>query len=640
MTSALNHLQQLNGNKLIYLLIKSGNTYRALLFSISIMLSSVLFSQSDTLKVHQINGKNFYIHVAEKGNTLYAISKMYDVPQDVIKKENPGLSDGISIGEKIFIPVKRHESQPENTVDGNYIEHTVTKKQTLYSISNEYKVKQKEIIAANPEIKDGLKEGQIIKIPVVSIKDVDGAKQNEPEHVYKTHVVKKGETLYALSKLYNVSQDSIKIVNNGLKKGLRVDETINIPIKRTKPKEISVKSPDLTQPSLGLIDTLKSVINKKGQYEVAVMLPFYIEENRRYQENKKVLDKKDIYPKSKYALELYKGIKLAFDSLTDDSCKFKLHVYDTGGKDSLKLSRIMSKPELQSVDLIIGPLYYDNFKTVAAFAKEYQIPIVATVKQSNKLLLGNQYVFKIIPSVTSQVNALSAFGLDSMKQENVNAVSFEYSKEKSLADQFVKGYNDRLLDIDDTLIYPPAKLIPTSSRDASVITNNLVPNKNNVFFIPSNDQSYVSGICAKLISFLNIKKNEDYQITLIGLEGWLNFQNVDLEYYNRLNVHVVTGQHINYEDSLTNNLVHHYYNHNETYPTLQSITGFDIAYTFGTYLKANGENFSAFIESKGPVETNHNAVNIDFFKTGIESGFENRGCFVVRIKDYKLEQVY
>ncbi|MCL4857335.1 MAG: LysM peptidoglycan-binding domain-containing protein, partial [Flavobacteriales bacterium] len=59
------------------------------------------------MEVHQINGRSYYIHVVEPGNTLYSISKKYNVPIDVIEKENASVNDGLSLGEKIFIPIKK-----------------------------------------------------------------------------------------------------------------------------------------------------------------------------------------------------------------------------------------------------------------------------------------------------------------------------------------------------------------------------------------------------------------------------------------------------------------------------------------------------------------------------------------------------
>ena len=161
-----NLLQQLNGNKFKQELIKKI-IYRLFIFFGSLIISQGSFAQKDSLKVHKINGKDYYIHIVEKGESLYFIHKKYNVPIEIIKKETPSVLDGLSIGEKIFIPIKSNLTK--SSVDGNYINHTVKNKETLYSISNLYKLKQKEILAVNPEIRDGLREGIIIKIPVKSI---------------------------------------------------------------------------------------------------------------------------------------------------------------------------------------------------------------------------------------------------------------------------------------------------------------------------------------------------------------------------------------------------------------------------------------------------------------------------------------
>ncbi|MFB0925128.1 MAG: LysM peptidoglycan-binding domain-containing protein, partial [Vicingaceae bacterium] len=87
--------------------------------------------QKDSLEIHNIKGKDYYIHIIQKGESLYFMHKKYNVPLAVIKKENPGVSDGLSIGEKIFIPVKRNVEVAVKT-DGNFINHIVRKRQTLY----------------------------------------------------------------------------------------------------------------------------------------------------------------------------------------------------------------------------------------------------------------------------------------------------------------------------------------------------------------------------------------------------------------------------------------------------------------------------------------------------------------------------
>jgi len=600
------------------------------------------FGQTDSLEVHTIKGKEYYIHIVEKGESLYFMHKKYNVPLDVIKKENPSVADGLSIGEKVFIPVKR-DVEVEVKTDGNFINHTVIKQQTLYSIAKLYDVKQKEIVTANPEISDGLKDGQIIRIPVLNIKKNDDVKtdalisENKGEK-YKTHKVKKGETLYSLSRLYKTTVDSIKLVNGGLKQGLKLREIIYIPIEIT-PKTIMPDSNALTTViTIGekveqlIADT--GVIAKKSEYSIGLLLPFYLDENDEMTENRSALEKKSIYPKSKFAIEFYNGFKMALDSISTDSCQFKIYVYDTKGKDSLRIKNILLKPELRELDLIVGPLHYNNFKQVAKFALENKMPVVSPVKTSNKLLLGNQFVFKAIPSKSAIIKPICKLVVDSFKTENLLAIEYEKAKEKSLVDLYVKSYNNQILSSEDTTIYSPIKVLKINKNIADVVSH-LTMNKNNVIFIPASDQTFITNLFNYLTTTLNKKEYKDYKVTIIGMEEWMTYENIDLEYFQKLNVHYCSTRFIDEQDSLTTNFIKEYIKITEIYPSRNTFLGFDLAYYFGNNLMNQGTLFSSLSIQ------NHKGLSIDlnFFKTGIESGFENKNAYLLRFDDFTLKRI-
>jgi LysM repeat protein len=585
------------------------------------------YAQSDSLEVHTINGKEYYIHIIEKGESLYSLHKKYNVPLEVINKENPSVLDGLSIGEKIFIPLKK-DIEVEVKTNGNYINHEVTKQQTLYSIANLYKVNQQEIIAANPEISEGLKEGQTIRIPVNQLKqnDLNQVNLSNDTLQYKTHVVKKGETLYSLTKLYDVSSDSIKMVNNGLTQGLREGETIYIP------KKIVVKNnfPILT--SLNDADTITIV--KKSEYKIGLLLPFYLDENDEIVENRNALEEKMVYPKSKFAIEFYKGLLYALDSISTDNNKFKVYVYDTKGNDTTRIKTLLLKPEFKSFDLIIGPLYYDNFKHAVEFAQKNKIPIVSPVKQNNKTLLGNDYVFKSIPSQTSIIDPLTTILVDSFKTDNLMAIEHEKSKEKLLVESYVSSYNKKILGKDDTAIYSAIKTLKITNSFADVV-GNLKRDKNNVIFMPTSSQTFVTGLFNYLTTTLNKREYQDYKITLIGLEDWMKFENIDLEYFQTLNVHFCAPQYIDEQDTLTAHFIKKYVKETEIYPSNNTFLGFDLGCYFGGNLLTYGNLFT----SQALVKYNGFSIKLNFFKTGVESGYENIDSHLLRFEDYTLKKV-
>lgn len=610
---------------------------RSIIISILFCLSIVFQSsaQTDSLEVHQVNGKSYYIHVVEPGNTLYSISKKYNIPIDVIEKENVSVADGLSLGEKVFIPVKKDAAQEFESINGNFFVHKVEKGRTLYSLAKEFNLQQKDIIALNPEIDEtGIKEGQEIKIPVKEIKQQKPAEEiAKASPSYQTHFVKAGETLYSLSKLYQVSVDSIKLVNNGLPEGLKVDQNIYIPIKQGRVASVQQNSTELKTSIQGVKNTVQSVVNAnhKAVYKIALLLPFYLDENQEMPVNP--LEKKKIYPRSTFAVEFYQGVLVALDSISTEKVKFELLVFDTKGQDSSATDKILMKSEMKTVDLIIGPLYPSNFEKVARFALKHNIPVVSPVKQSNKVLLGNDNIFKVVSSRTSSINQIVRLVTDSFSRDHLLAIQYQNNQESALVDTYIKEYNAAILRKNDTSRYSPVKKVVVSKSDDILL--HLKSNSNNVIFLPTTNSTFITNLFTALITRLNSKEYSDCIVTLIGLEEWMQFENIDIEYFQRLNVHLAVNQFVDYEDESTKMVIKKYHEKTETYPTNNSFLGFDIASYFGSNFIKSGSVFSN--------ETNANkriSTQFSFFKTGVESGYENTYTRMIKFENYQLKIVY
>jgi LysM repeat protein len=117
-----------------------------------------------------------------------------------------------------------------------FVLHQVDAKETLYSISKKYSSKVEDIKAANPEIGDGIKIGQIIRVPykgvVQNLPGTSPTTDAKPQ-TGKVHKVEAKETLYGIAKKYNVSVDDIKKANPELMDGLKTGMEIVIPGTKT-----------------------------------------------------------------------------------------------------------------------------------------------------------------------------------------------------------------------------------------------------------------------------------------------------------------------------------------------------------------------------------------------------------------------
>jgi len=187
----------------------------------------------------------------------------------------------------------------------------------------------------------------------------------------------------------------------------------------------------------------------------------------------------------------------------------------------------------------------------------------------------------------------------------------------------------------DTLMYSQITKVNMTSNLESLLPH-LNRDQNNVLFVPSSNSTFITNLFNYLVNVLNKKEFKNTQITLIGLEEWLKYENIDLEYFQRLNVYIPVTQHINYEDSLTNNFTNSYVEKNNTFPSKISFLGYDIATYFAGNLKAYG---SVYLNSETHSEVENYSIKQSFFKTGIESGYENTNSYMLHFDNYILKKV-
>ncbi|HEY6162896.1 MAG TPA: LysM peptidoglycan-binding domain-containing protein [Bacteroidia bacterium] len=350
MISVPNLRQPLNGSK--QLTIRSTYSLFLLGTLYFILCTSFLFSQPQqkpeirkTKSSAIIDGKKYYLHTVEKGQTLYAISKVYDVTVSEILSENPDAVDGIKPGQVLRVPFNEKKKKKDDNDTGEYYYHKVTQGETVFSISQKLGVTEDVIMKNNPGLdKANLKPGQLVKIPGTPREIVEEKKDDSP--------------------------------------------VVNTPDKKDLPP-VQLNS-------------------NENNFNVALFLPFYLSYTP-YIETEKIKKGLADFPKdSRIAVEFYQGAMMALDSLKRSGISVKLYVYDTG-TDSSGSFDVNRFPELKKMDLIIGPLYTSHFVALSKFAKENNIPIVSPLSQNNKILLGNVNVSKATPSVMTQVEQSAAY---------------------------------------------------------------------------------------------------------------------------------------------------------------------------------------------------------------------------------------
>jgi len=173
------------------------------------------YSSTKSTEIIKEGSKSFYLHTVEKGNTLYNISKTYGVPPQVIRQNNPSLNDGLKLGMKLKIP-KIEQKEEE------FIYHIVKRKETLYQISKIYNVPIEDILRINKISNKEITTGQYLKIPSLYInagKNI--VVTNSPSQdnkvkkdKYVSYKVQPKETLFSISKRFGISTDALMYLND------------------------------------------------------------------------------------------------------------------------------------------------------------------------------------------------------------------------------------------------------------------------------------------------------------------------------------------------------------------------------------------------------------------------------------------
>ncbi|MET2985494.1 LysM peptidoglycan-binding domain-containing protein [Aureibaculum conchae] len=169
----------------------------------------------------------FLYHKVLPQENYFRFRKEYGASKRVLRKHNEVLRVGdLKAGQVIKIPVRRGYKVKVKEVkaeDKTVKPYLVKPKETKYMISRRYGISVEELEKMNPKIKEGLKADTIINVP--NRKEIPDAINDDSI----THQIEKGETLFSLSQKFEISQEQLVLNNPELKNGVKVGEVIRIP---------------------------------------------------------------------------------------------------------------------------------------------------------------------------------------------------------------------------------------------------------------------------------------------------------------------------------------------------------------------------------------------------------------------------
>ena len=554
------------------------------------------------------SGKTGKISLQPK-QTLYGLTKQYNISEADIRKLNPNLQ--MQIGEEIVLPlesiqkyggtlvssttkaaqttlpnvVKEATTDKINSADQFY---TIEEKDNYYKISRKFGIKQDQLFRMNPGLEEkGLVPGQKIRVKStngneVSAPNIDNTVSNSNSTAtasvsntnngdFATYTVQSGDTVFGIINKYGVTLDQLIELNpqivNGLKSGM----------------VLKIKKLDETYSK------------KNGDaLNVTIMLPFGFDSND-----------------SKYrsmAVDFLTGAKLAIERNAKAGLKLDVNVVDAGNEKSFKNS--LTQINSDNTDLIIGPFFKSNILEVLDYVGSKKIPVVAPFANSEDLY---QHSNLIIMETSEEVYV----------ERIIKEVSDKYSNEKiyilsdsnkSNSEALKKGLSKALKNAQINIVTSANEI----QLDQNMMTGQSAPI---IAILASNDDNLGNSFSNKIIALSK---------EVSGLKTYSMFYtpsfDKQVDELSQANLVYLMDRKVNSDGSFEKSIIENYKDKYCKTPPKYAIIGFDVVNDILSRENKKGEIF----KQMGKAQTQL-ATKFEFIRAKSNGAYVNTGYRVVRL---------
>ena len=464
--------------------------------------------ENTTLLIPKATSGKGVIHVVGEKETLFGISKKYNISVADLEAWNKAtLQNGLKKGQEIFVSKPSAadlKSVPTPFVSkpkpvSNVTTHLVEAKETKYGIATRYGLTVTELEQLNPQIVGGLNIGQTLILKL-------GVQIKKPSNVTLVdYEVQPKETLYSLSKKFDIAQGDLITLNPDLQDGLKIGMILKVPSNGT----VVTKVKDSVLVAKNKLNLLASV-DKSKQKNLVLLLPFNINKI----ETDSVKTKTEQLKTNKFlnlTLDFYAGALMAVDSAKVLGLPINVKVYDVEStKYSSNVASIISKNDFENVDAVVGPFQNSVVETTAQLLTKYNTPVISPLSKERGLPLSNLYY--TVPSE----DLLRASMFNYFKSKNGNVVAI-ISAKKTTSKDFI------------TANHPEVKHAAFNDKgalDVALLKTQLVKGQKNFVLMEIEKASTILSITNIL---KGLQKEYDIQLAVFELYDALNFEEIPMK---------------------------------------------------------------------------------------------------------------
>ena len=550
-----------------------------------------------------LDQNSVFYHDIERGETVYSLADMYNTTPEAIYKLNPSAREGITVGAVLVIPQRKIISDIK---EENYRYHTISPKETLYSVSRTYSLTPEDVITANPGLSaQTFQIGKTIRIPFFESNETFSS-YTGPVVIEETrHKVKQGETLYSIAQRYGVTVEELGKQNPGVATAeLKTNSELIIPGKKFD-RELA-RQDAVNESRANVLLSKRKDFEKINVMQVALLMPF--------------LDKSD--GQQVRIQEYYEGFLLAVEKLKKQGANLELYVFDIGTeKDTKKLESLLTTMEMQNLDLVVGGVSDSQIKVLSDFSKSKNIKYVIPFSSKNTEVLNNGNIFQVnTPQAKLYTKASQVF----VNKFNKANIVFLGTKAEDTKDSLIATMKN---DLKKRSV--PYKSVLINEALSSTLIPLLDETRENILIPASGD----IGVLGEVLGTLNNLKeaNPGFNVDLFGYPEWQTYEQNYLKDYHNHGTYLYSSFYVDKDAIETKEFKENFkqwYKKDlqKTYPQY-AMLGYDTALYFLTALNQHGGNFETKLNS---LHINTIQFAFDFERVNNWGGFINTGMYLIQ----------
>tara|TARA_B100001250_G_scaffold413355_1_gene447225 strand:+ start:4209 stop:5483 length:1275 start_codon:yes stop_codon:yes gene_type:complete len=390
----------------------------------------------------------------------------------------------------------------------------------------------------------------------------------------------------------------------------------------------------------------KNELNK--QYHIVFLLPFCTN-NNDFLNNSHIdslistdLEDVDLYKKTKISVDFYLGFLSSLQQF--DSLNIKISIFDIkeGNESKSILKNIINNRHLDSVDLIIGPLFTDNF----IFFKDIfdkKVPIVSPFSKKPNIVEGNENVIQIPASLTNQLRVLSKYIFEKHLNDNLLLVRRDtlfninqenmYPADSLIIDTLIPNdvfYSDIILSNIDTVNMLFEEIKVQSDVIDSIYHKLDTVGIKNVIIIPSEDDVFVTDLLSKLHAC------RDTNMIVYGMPMLSNFNHVSI--YDLMDMQVTFPHNKIFNEQEINDFIINFSSNHHYIPNLKySSVGYELGSYFLEDLLIHGSILTYIHNTK----TSKTILGRTYaFEKEKKGGYKNKAALIFQYEDFGFRQIH